>query len=62
MVLASCDKIQPDLAQYDPSTGFSATYGYGRINAEKAVRTATLFRKYGKKDSPARGGRRAVVR
>ncbi len=36
----SCDQIDPEDAQYDSITGRSLRYGYGRINAEKAVRAA----------------------
>lgn len=46
MVLATADKIDPAAAHYDPVTGFSNKYGYGRINAGKAVRAAQVFRKY----------------
>ncbi len=50
MVLATADKVQPDSAHYDPRTGFSNKFGYGRINAGKAVRAAQVFRKYTQKD------------
>ncbi len=33
----TCDRISPNDAQYDPITGKSLRYGYGRINAETAV-------------------------
>lgn len=46
MVLATADKIAPVAAKYDPVSGFSTKYGYGRINAGKAVRAAQVFRKY----------------
>ena len=36
----SAKKIQPDLAGYDPDHGFSATYGYGRVDAGAAVSAA----------------------
>jgi len=36
----SCDQISPEDAQYDSITGRSFKYGYGRINAEKAVMAA----------------------
>jgi subtilisin family serine protease len=48
IVLSTTDKVQPDLAHYDPHTGFSKKYGYGRINAGKAVRAAQAFKKYTK--------------
>lgn len=38
----SCDQISPDDAQYDGITSKSLTYGYGRINAHKAVTAARL--------------------
>jgi subtilisin family serine protease len=37
----SADKIQPGLAAYD-ANGHSQTYGFGRINAGKAVTAASL--------------------
>ena len=36
----SCDQIGPEDAQYDSITGRSLKYGYGRINAQKAVQAA----------------------
>jgi hypothetical protein len=36
----TCDLIAPDDAQYNGITGKSLKYGYGRINAEKAVKAA----------------------
>jgi len=36
----SCDQINPSDAQYDGITGKSFKYGYGRINADRAVRAA----------------------
>jgi hypothetical protein len=57
---ATADKIAPDLAHYDPKTGFSAKYGYGRINAAKAVRAAEAFKKYTSREAQtgaARTGR-----
>jgi subtilisin family serine protease len=48
MVLSTADKIQPSLANYDPRTGFSTKYGYGRINAANAVRAAEVFRRFSK--------------
>jgi subtilisin family serine protease len=48
MVLATADKVHPDLAGYDPS-GFSLKYGFGRINAAKALRAVEVFRKYSSK-------------
>jgi subtilisin family serine protease len=46
LVLSTADKVHPNLANYGRTTGFSKKYGYGRINAEKAVRAAQVFRKY----------------
>lgn len=63
MVLATADKVHPELAAYDPQTGFSKKYGYGRINAARAVRAAELFRKYTQRDrAPAADAKRAVRR
>ena len=36
IITESADKVSPEDAQYDEN-GFSTYYGYGRINAEKAV-------------------------
>ena len=36
----SCDKIDQVNGNYDSATGHSAIYGYGRLNAKKAVETA----------------------
>jgi hypothetical protein len=33
----SADKIMADTAAYDPVTGRSAVYGYGRVNVGRAV-------------------------
>lgn len=49
MVLATADKVHPELAQYNPS-GFSQKYGFGRINAAKALRAVEVFRKYSSKE------------
>jgi hypothetical protein len=46
IVLSTADKIDPANANYGRTTGFSQKYGYGRINGEKAVRAAQVFRKY----------------
>lgn len=51
LVLSTTDKVHPELANYSLKTGFSLKYGYGRINAEKAVRAAQVFRKYMKKSA-----------
>jgi subtilisin family serine protease len=48
LVLRNADKVQPELAQYDPVTGFSSKYGYGRINAARAVSAAKALKKYSK--------------
>lgn len=36
-MLDTTDKIRPDLAGYDPRTGHSTLYGYGRINVGRAL-------------------------
>jgi len=36
-----CDRIDKVNAQYDPGTGHSPLYGYGRVNAAKAVKLAS---------------------
>jgi subtilisin family serine protease len=36
----ACDQIDPGSGQYDPGTGHSLLYGYGRVNALKAVSLA----------------------
>jgi subtilisin family serine protease len=56
MVLATADKVHPELAMYDPS-GFSMKYGFGRINAAKALRAVEVFRKYSRKEKDARDTR-----
>lgn len=38
-----CDRIDLDGGKYDEE-GHSSLYGYGRLNAEKAVRPAMLIR------------------
>lgn len=43
MLRRSCDQIDPENGQYGP-VGHSPFYGYGRLNAEKAVRPAMLIR------------------
>lgn len=53
MVLATADKVHPDLASYD-SSGFSRKYGFGRINAAKALRAVEVFRKYSSKNKPGK--------
>jgi subtilisin family serine protease len=39
LLRATADKIDPETAQYG-GTGWSRTHGYGRINADRAVRSA----------------------
>lgn len=56
MVLATADKIRPELAAYNPRTGFSSKYGYGRINAARAVGAAQLFRQYSQRDKVVKMG------
>lgn len=53
LVLRSADKVQPEIAAYDPVTGFSSKYGYGRINAARAVSAAKAFKKYSKAKAAA---------
>ena len=53
LVLSTADKINPGEARYDPGTGFSNKYGYGRINAAKAVQAAKVFRRYTQRGRPA---------
>ena len=36
-----CDRIDKVKGQYDPGTGHSPLYGYGRVNAAKAVKLAS---------------------
>ena len=36
----ACDRIDVANGAYDPATGHSLLYGYGRLNAEKAVKLA----------------------
>ena len=40
----ACDQIDATNGDYDPATGHSELYGYGRINALKAVQLATPAR------------------
>jgi subtilisin family serine protease len=54
MVLATADKVHPELANYDAS-GFSRKYGFGRINAAKALRAVEVFRKYSNKPKSIQG-------
>ncbi len=58
MVLATADKVHPEVANYDAS-GFSRKYGFGRINAAKALRAVEVFRKYSNKSKP---GKNAPIR
>jgi subtilisin family serine protease len=46
---AACDRIDPTAGRYDPHTGHSLYYGYGRLNALKAVKLAALSLKKVKK-------------
>lgn len=45
----SCDRIDQDDGQYDPVTGHSPLYGYGRVNAARAVGLAAPPRRTGRK-------------
>ena len=40
ILLHSTDKISPDRANYDPKTGLSPLYGYGRLNIGRALSMA----------------------
>lgn len=40
----TAEKVSPDDANYDESTGFSPRYGYGRVNAKEAVTAAQASR------------------
>jgi subtilisin family serine protease len=40
----ACDRIDRAHGRYDPATGHSPFYGYGRVNAAKAVRLAAASR------------------
>lgn len=53
LVLRHADKVQPELARYAPDTGFSNQYGYGRINAGRAVNAANNLRRYSRSARPA---------
>jgi len=37
----ACDRIDAANGQYDPSTGHSPLYGFGRVNAATAVKLAS---------------------
>ncbi len=43
----TCDKVSPDDAQYNTIGNRSLTYGYGRVNAGRAVRAARLAKDNG---------------
>lgn len=45
ILLSSADKINPEVAKYDPQTGFSRSYGYGRVNAHKALSMLNVLKK-----------------
>ncbi len=53
LLLSAADKVSPDDAKYDPKTGFSKTYGYGRLNAARAVHAAQMLRRFAKKNKPS---------
>jgi subtilisin family serine protease len=40
----SADRIAPDAAEYDPESGFSTHYGYGRVDAATAVLNTSIRR------------------
>lgn len=54
MVLTTADKINPAAANYNPQTGFSQKYGYGRINAGASVRAAQVLMDYSKASQKAK--------
>ena len=43
LMVRAADKVDASAAQYDPRTGHSNKYGYGRINIEAALRAALDF-------------------
>jgi subtilisin family serine protease len=59
IVEATAAKVSPEDAQYDAQTGFSHKYGFGRIDAARAVRAAAAFRKYSRSERGAGPGRTA---
>jgi subtilisin family serine protease len=40
ILITTADKIEPEVANYDPYTGFSHTHAYGKVNASAAVAKA----------------------
>lgn len=46
LLIRNTDKVYPELAHYGPHNGFSRKYGYGRLNAERAVRAAQGHKRY----------------
>lgn len=46
LLIRNTDKVHPELAHYGANNGFSRKYGYGRLNAERAVRAAHGHRRY----------------
>lgn len=50
----TCDQIDPANAQYDGATSRSATYGYGRLNALRAVQAAETTKTNGNITWPER--------
>lgn len=53
LLTSTAEKIRATEAQYD-ARGFSRLYGYGRIQAARAVAAAQAFRKYSVKTTPGR--------
>jgi hypothetical protein len=52
-IAETCDKVKHDVAGYDPQTGKSDTYGYGRVNAFEAVLAARGIRPFLHQERPA---------
>jgi subtilisin family serine protease len=43
ILITTADKIEPEVANYDPHTGFSHTHAYGKVNASAAVAKALTY-------------------
>ena len=43
ILITTADKIEPEVANYDPYTGFSHTHAYGKVNASAAVAKALTY-------------------
>jgi subtilisin family serine protease len=58
----ACDRIDVSAANYDPTTGHSLLYGYGRINAANAVKLAVPPRRSRRRSSARSTGRKSSNR